>query len=202
MKEALITSRDDDFSPSHGSDTVNALQKFVEEPTSATSDMGNEAHSTSRDDFSPPHGSDTVNALQKFVEEPMSPTSDMGNEARSTSSDDDFSPSHGSDTVNALQKFVEEPMSPTSDMGNEVPEEERSLLPHGSHDSQKSAREAEMDHQVCGTRVILNIYDVTQSTGVQWINTLFAYEHAPVKLGGLFHVGVQVGDEERMMEEV
>eukprot|EP00439_Symbiodinium_sp_Y106_P029465 s7143_g3.t1 len=65
-----------------------------------------------------------------------------------------------------------------------------------SAEEPRDFREADMDSQVCGTAVILNIYHVTQSTGVQWLNTLFAYEHAPVKLGGLFHVGVQVGDEE------
>ncbi|CAE7942083.1 unnamed protein product [Symbiodinium sp. KB8] len=111
------------------------------------------------------------------------------------------------------------PTSPSStgdesDMEYEDPSEEDSLLrdehrpadnlqqfPWGfgvSGQRPKSpapAEEADLD-QVCGTAVVLNIYDVTQSTGVQWFNTLFAYEHAPVKVVGFFHVGVQIGDEE------
>ncbi|CAE7711532.1 desi2 [Symbiodinium sp. CCMP2592] len=46
------------------------------------------------------------------------------------------------------------------------------------------------------TQIILNVYDVSNSEVVQWINAFFAYEHAPFKLAGVFHVGVQVGDEE------
>lgn len=111
------------------------------------------------------------------------------------------------------------PTSPSStgdesDMEYEDPSEEDSLLPdaHRPADnlqqlpwgfgvsgqrpkSPAPAEEADMD-QVCGTAVVLNIYDVTQSTGVQWFNTVFAYEHAPVKLAGFCHVGVQIGDEE------
>jgi len=62
--------------------------------------------------------------------------------------------------------------------------------------SPASAEEADTDSQARGTTIRLNVYHLTQSEGVQWFNTVFAYEHAPVKLLGLFHVGVQVGDEE------
>eukprot|EP00439_Symbiodinium_sp_Y106_P025211 s5477_g3.t1 len=41
------------------------------------------------------------------------------------------------------------------------------------------------------TQIILNVYDVSNSEVVQWINAFFAYEHAPFKLAGVFHVGVQ-----------
>ncbi|CAE7297341.1 unnamed protein product [Symbiodinium sp. CCMP2456] len=111
------------------------------------------------------------------------------------------------------------PTSPSStgdesDMEDEDPSEESSLLrdEHRTADdlrqlpwgfavsgqwpkSPAPAEEADMD-QVCGTDVVLNIYDVTQSTGVQWINTLFAHRHGLIQLFGLFHVGVQLGDEE------
>ncbi|CAE7215968.1 Vha26 [Symbiodinium sp. CCMP2592] len=70
------------------------------------------------------------------------------------------------------------PKSPAS-VGSEVEEEEPLL-----------------DHEACGVDIVLNIYDVSNLEPVRWFNTLFAYEHAPVKLGGFFHVGVQVGDEE------
>ncbi|CAE7711544.1 unnamed protein product [Symbiodinium sp. CCMP2592] len=62
--------------------------------------------------------------------------------------------------------------------------------------SPASTAEADTDSQARGTTIILNVYHLTQSEGVQWFNTLFAHEHAPVQLLGLFHVGVQVGDEE------
>eukprot|EP00439_Symbiodinium_sp_Y106_P019827 s1458_g2.t1 len=107
-------------------------------------------------------------------------------------------------TVHDLQQFGvsgQWPKSPAStgeeaDMDSQVPEEERSLLPHGSQDSQKSVQEAEMDHQGCGIEITLNVYDASRWEIVQWFNTLFAYQNAPIKLGGIFHVGVQVGDEE------
>ena len=44
--------------------------------------------------------------------------------------------------------------------------------------------------------VFLNIYDVTHYSGVQWINSLFANQYSPVKFGGIFHVGVQIGTKE------
>lgn len=46
------------------------------------------------------------------------------------------------------------------------------------------------------TKITLNIYDVSQAESVQWVNAFFANQHSPVKLFGIFHVGVQVGDEE------
>ncbi|CAJ1406970.1 unnamed protein product [Effrenium voratum] len=46
------------------------------------------------------------------------------------------------------------------------------------------------------TSVILNVYDVSNSSGIQWINALFANHYSPVKFGGIFHIGVQVGSKE------
>jgi len=46
------------------------------------------------------------------------------------------------------------------------------------------------------TPVKLNIYDVTTNPTVQWINSLFANQYSPVKFGGIFHVGVQIGSRE------
>ena len=44
--------------------------------------------------------------------------------------------------------------------------------------------------------IFLNIYDVTHYAGVQWLNCLFANQYSPVKLGGIFHIGVQIGQKE------
>ena len=46
------------------------------------------------------------------------------------------------------------------------------------------------------TPVFLNVYDVTHYAGVQWVNALFANQFSPVKFGGIFHVGVQIGLKE------
>lgn len=44
--------------------------------------------------------------------------------------------------------------------------------------------------------MILNIYDVSREEGIQWFNALFANQYSPVKAGGIFHIGVQMGQEE------
>ena len=44
--------------------------------------------------------------------------------------------------------------------------------------------------------ILLNIYDVTHYAGVQWLNALFANQYSPVKFGGIFHIGVQIGQKE------
>ncbi|CAE7538886.1 unnamed protein product, partial [Symbiodinium natans] len=43
------------------------------------------------------------------------------------------------------------------------------------------------------TPVFLNIYDV--AADAQWLNSVFANYYAPVRFGGAFHVGLQVGSE-------
>ena len=48
-------------------------------------------------------------------------------------------------------------------------------------------------------RISLNIYDLGQEEGIQWLqwlNGLFANYYSPVKFGGMFHVGVQIGETE------
>lgn len=44
--------------------------------------------------------------------------------------------------------------------------------------------------------ISLNIYDVGQEEGIQWLNAVFANYYSPVKFGGMFHVGVQIGETE------
>lgn len=38
----------------------------------------------------------------------------------------------------------------------------------------------------------LHIYDVSQEENIQRLNRIFAHENSPVKLGGVFHAGVEV----------
>lgn len=38
----------------------------------------------------------------------------------------------------------------------------------------------------------LNVYDVSRSSGVWLLNQMLAHGHAPWKLGGIFHAGVEV----------
>jgi len=45
-------------------------------------------------------------------------------------------------------------------------------------------------------QVSLNIYDVTHDGAIQKINGIFAHSMSPMKLGGVFHVGIQVLGEE------
>ena len=47
-----------------------------------------------------------------------------------------------------------------------------------------------------GIQVTLHVYDVGQGDGVQWLNALFANFYSPLKLGGMFHIGVQIGQQE------
>ena len=52
----------------------------------------------------------------------------------------------------------------------------------------------------CGTPrllpVFVNVYDVTQHDAVKVINAMLAHSWAPVKLGGVFHVGVEIAGME------
>merc|ERR1711972_908310 len=43
-----------------------------------------------------------------------------------------------------------------------------------------------------GHPVKLHIYDVSQEESVQKINRILAHKQAPLKLGGVFHAGVEV----------
>jgi len=55
-----------------------------------------------------------------------------------------------------------------------------------------AAVRAEAADTGAGLSVLLNIYDVTHASGVQWMNAVLANWLAPVKLGGVFHAGVEV----------
>jgi len=43
-----------------------------------------------------------------------------------------------------------------------------------------------------GRKVKLHIYDVSRDPNVQRVNSVFAHKDAPIKLGGLFHAGVEI----------
>lgn len=43
-----------------------------------------------------------------------------------------------------------------------------------------------------GLPVLLHIYDVSCHEGIQRLNRLLAFEHSPLKFGGVFHAGVEV----------
>jgi len=47
-----------------------------------------------------------------------------------------------------------------------------------------------------GIEVFVNIYDVTHDSKIQTINSFFANSMAPVKFGGLFHVGIEILNSE------
>lgn len=106
-------------------------------------------------------------------------------------------PADDSHEVNELHKSEERTKSPASDqtmMGYEVASGD-DLQPFAAY-SEESEVECEEEPLLRDVDIILNVYDVSNSEVVQWINAFFAYEHAPFKLAGVFHVGVQVGDEE------
>ena len=52
------------------------------------------------------------------------------------------------------------------------------------------------DEKAAAIEVTLNIYDVGQDQSVTWINSIFANYYSPVKFGGIFHVGVEIGGQE------
>merc|ERR1711972_1081735 len=43
-----------------------------------------------------------------------------------------------------------------------------------------------------GHMVYIHVYDVSQTEGIQKLNRILAHKHAPLKLGGVFHAGVEV----------
>eukprot|EP00927_Polykrikos_kofoidii_P057062 TRINITY_DN51171_c0_g1_i1.p1 TRINITY_DN51171_c0_g1~~TRINITY_DN51171_c0_g1_i1.p1 ORF type:complete len:428 (+),score=83.32 TRINITY_DN51171_c0_g1_i1:128-1285(+) len=48
------------------------------------------------------------------------------------------------------------------------------------------------DSQERGLPVRLNVYDVSRQDGISRLNSFLAHEKSPVKLGGVFHTGVEV----------
>jgi hypothetical protein len=56
-----------------------------------------------------------------------------------------------------------------------------------------SALLSQLDIKAClPVPVFLHVYDVSRNAGIQQLNGLFANRHSSVKLGGLFHVGIEV----------
>lgn len=47
-----------------------------------------------------------------------------------------------------------------------------------------------------GLPVYLHVYDVSQDSGISWINAVLAHPQSPFKFGGFFHTGVEVGAQE------
>jgi len=45
-------------------------------------------------------------------------------------------------------------------------------------------------------QVLLHIYDVSQEEGIQRVNKILAHTYAPLKLGGVFHAGVEIDGHE------
>lgn len=43
-----------------------------------------------------------------------------------------------------------------------------------------------------GSSVVLHIYDVSRQSGIQRLNSVLCHERSPLKLGGVFHAGVEV----------
>ena len=55
---------------------------------------------------------------------------------------------------------------------------------------------ASEDQSVRDVQIFLHIYDVTHASAVQWLNSIFANVHSPVKFAGMVHIGVQIGFNE------
>eukprot|EP00931_Biecheleriopsis_adriatica_P059110 TRINITY_DN35315_c0_g1_i1.p1 TRINITY_DN35315_c0_g1~~TRINITY_DN35315_c0_g1_i1.p1 ORF type:complete len:430 (+),score=101.67 TRINITY_DN35315_c0_g1_i1:47-1291(+) len=57
---------------------------------------------------------------------------------------------------------------------------------------QRQKAEAVAKKEEKGLRVKLHVYDVSQEQSIQKINRVLAHKHSPLKLGGVFHAGVEV----------
>mmetsp|Transcript_12158 Transcript_12158/g.22953 ORF Transcript_12158/g.22953 Transcript_12158/m.22953 type:complete len:401 (-) Transcript_12158:118-1320(-) len=66
------------------------------------------------------------------------------------------------------------------------PERKEERKEETGSDSMRSMRGAR------GMPVFLNVYDVSQEEGIQKLNRVLAHKSSPVKLGGVFHAGVEV----------
>lgn len=51
-----------------------------------------------------------------------------------------------------------------------------------------------------GLQVLLHVYDVSQEGSIKVLNQIFAFESSPLKLGGVFHAGVEVNGVEWSFE--
>lgn len=89
-----------------------------------------------------------------------------------------------------LKKIWFEALSPSS-TGADSSGERRAA--HADESSEGESRPHRTPNDVA---IFLNVYDVTHYSGVQWLNALFANQYSPIKFGGIFHVGVQIGHKE------
>merc|ERR1711992_496503 len=48
------------------------------------------------------------------------------------------------------------------------------------------------EESAAGLQVHVHIYDVSQEEGIQKLNRVLAHKKSPLKLGGVFHAGVEV----------
>lgn len=107
------------------------------------------------------------------------------------------------------QKRSESSESLASDQSGQSEEPDQNQSPPGAESGQQSSQspapecpksdERGVSHQKSAPHdvpIFLNIYDVTHYAGVQWLNALFANQYSPVKFGGIFHIGVQIGQKE------
>lgn len=54
------------------------------------------------------------------------------------------------------------------------------------------APEPTIPEAVRGLPVVIHVYDVSQQDTIKHVNKMLAHEYAPLKLGGIFHAGVEV----------
>lgn len=85
-------------------------------------------------------------------------------------------------------------VSPLANIGQKRPfkEPKHSSTEKGAKANGSSVCSASASPGSGGIDVELNIYDVTHGNVIHSINELFAHSMSPLKLGGVFHVGVKV----------
>lgn len=60
------------------------------------------------------------------------------------------------------------------------------------HLEQRTSREARLREREEGLMVNVHVYDVSQEEKVQKLNRVLAHQYSPLKLGGVFHAGIEV----------
>eukprot|EP00438_Fugacium_kawagutii_P022001 Skav217029 [mRNA] locus=scaffold1803:367117:393577:- [translate_table: standard] len=96
--------------------------------------------------------------------------------------------SEASDGEDQCQQDTQDP-----DKQMEGSESPSCVSPSSKSDGSGVLHQKSVPHDV---PIFLNIYDVTHYAGVQWLNALFANQYSPLKFGGIFHIGVQIGQKE------
>lgn len=70
-------------------------------------------------------------------------------------------------------------------------------LDTGDDDLPQAPKASRISHAgLAGLPVLLHVYDVSNHSGVQAINHVLAHKYAPLRLGGVFHAGVEVAGRE------